>query len=218
MFQRNHIALIAPQQGGQRQEGIALIAIGVVDLADFPAEVVESYDVTRITDLPEGPAETRLRMGRVGENVMPDLTAQFVQRLSEEAQREVDWLSHPNGAGAIQSITTLVHEPESLMGAYDRLFGEGAATRSDTTVTVNTGDGLLVFATPQSFRNLHPDVDIDRRQELPLMAAMTFTVSDPGVTAKVLAGRGIDYTREADGSVRVPPEAASSVLLYFSRG
>ncbi|MEQ9348935.1 MAG: VOC family protein [Alphaproteobacteria bacterium] len=219
MFQRNHIALIAPEAGRKDQpEGLALVAIGTTDMAALPVEVEESYEVVRITELPEGPAETRLCMGRVGDNVMPGLVAQFVQRLSDEAQRRADWLSHPNGAAAIQSITTLVQDPEDLMGAYDRLFGEGAATRSDSMVTVNTGDGLLVFATPNSFRKLHPDVEISRRQKLPRMAAITFTVSDPGVTAKVLAGRGIDYTREADGSVRVAPEDASGVLLYFARG
>lgn len=148
----------------------------------------------------------------------PGVTARLVQHLTRERLRFAEWLRHPNGATGIVSVTVVVDEPAHLAPAWDGVFGPHAATPTDQTLAVHTGRGLIFLTRPEDLTQLHPDAELDEPPPPPAIVAVTLRVADTDAAARLLADEGVEFTRDAEGTVRVPPSEACGVYLELTAG
>jgi catechol 2,3-dioxygenase-like lactoylglutathione lyase family enzyme len=95
-----------------------------------------------------------------------------------------------NGSFRIQSVTAILAKPESVIAAFNTLFGPASCTPTDEMVTVHTGAGLLFLVTPGGFDDLHPSVDIGL-PGAPALAVVTVGVRAITATAACLAAQKV---------------------------
>jgi catechol 2,3-dioxygenase-like lactoylglutathione lyase family enzyme len=139
--------------------------------------------------------------------------------LTPEPMRQTAWLHHPNGAQGIASVTVAVDDPESFYEPMAQVFGSICLTQTDDTLAVHTGNGVLLFVTPDDLDMLHPELEAIATDAVsdgaPTLAALSLTVRDLGVTAAWLDHQGIAYRRDSGGTIGVPPEHTHGVMLEF---
>ena len=78
----------------------------------------------------------------------------------------------------------------SLDGGLNKVFGPAASTPTDEIVTVHSGHGLIYLVTPDSFGDLHPDLDLVLPSP-PAMVLLSIGVNDIARTVAVLAANGV---------------------------
>lgn len=172
--------------------------------------------LSRALELAEGAVEPRFRLVHLPPEASPGLSAFLCQHLTPGIIRRPAWLEHPNGALGIAAVTTVVADPPALRDAYARLLGPGATTPTDDVLAARAGKTALIFATPDDFATLYPEVEPPPDDALPLPAALTIAVADPAQTARLLDAGGVAYMREAKGALVVTPDHAHGVALEFA--
>jgi hypothetical protein len=139
-----------------------------------------------------------------------------VQHITAERERHPEWLAHPNGAFGIASVTAIVQEPLALIADYDRVFGPHAATPTDETVTVHMGRGLMFLSTPDDLTQLHPEAELDETPPPPALVALALQVADTTKAAAILKANKVEYSRDREGTLRIPPSEACGVFLEMA--
>jgi catechol 2,3-dioxygenase-like lactoylglutathione lyase family enzyme len=139
--------------------------------------------------------------------------------VTPEAMRQAGWLRHPNGALGIASLTIAVDDPDAFHDPMAQVFGTICLTQTDDTLAVHTGNGVLLFVTPDDLDMLHPELEAivtDAAGDgTPTLAALSLTVRDLAATAAWLDQRGIAYRCDSGGTIGVPPEHTHGVMLEF---
>lgn len=164
---------------------------------------------------PEGELTPLFSVVGLPPGATPGITSFLCQHLTPDLLRRPAWLAHENGALGIDSVTAVVDDPDQAMWGYGQVFGPGAATPTDNTVAVHTGNGLILLCRPDDLTQLHPEADLEPEPQPPAMVALTITVADTGQAAAALAAHGVPHHRDAEGTVRVAPEQACGVFLEF---
>src|SRR5258708_36958086 len=129
--------------------------------------------------------------------------------------RRPDWLAHANGATGLLGATIVVSDTKALPAAYERLFGAGSVQMTDDIVPVHVGRQRLIFAGPEDFAALYPEIEPDPRLAAPFIALLTVSVGDIEATTDHLANWHIAFEAAAHGRLLVPPEEASGTHLEF---
>ena len=127
------------------------------------------------------------------------------------------WCRHPNGAVALRALSAVVADPGALAPAYGRLFGAARVRLAGGCLSVEAGQALLRFTTAEGLSRLYPMARGLAGFPAPWLAALTLAVEDTEKTAACLSEAGVAFTRAGAGQVRVPPRAASGVLVEFLR-
>ncbi len=139
--------------------------------------------------------------------------------LTPKAMRQDAWLRHPNGAKGIASLTIAVDDPEAFHDPMAQVFGSISLTQTDDTLAVHTGNGVLLFVTPDDLDMLHPQLEAIATEAAsegaPTLAALSLKVPDLAATAAWLDHQGIGYRRDSSGTIGVPPEHTHGVMLEF---
>ena len=78
--------------------------------------------------------------------------------LTPEPMRRPEWVAHPNGALGIASVTVAVDDPAACYDPMAQVFGSICLTETDDTLAVHTGQGVLLFVTPDDLDMLHPEL------------------------------------------------------------
>lgn len=143
--------------------------------------------------------------------------------LTPEPMRQPEWLVHPNGTIGIASITVAVEEPGALVEPMGQVFGSTSLTETDDTLAVHTGNGVVLFATPDDLDMLHPEldahaVDLNPALSTPTLAALSLLVRDPDQTAAWLEQQGVAHRRDRGGAIGISPELTHGVMLEFVAG
>lgn len=173
-------------------------------------------DLTRQLELPEGTVLPRFRLVDLPPEETPALSAFICQHLTPELVRRPAWLVHANAALGIAGIAVIVADTAPLHAAYERLF-PGQVNTTDEVLTVHAGAHRLVFATPDDFSALYPEA-VPPSRPLPAIAEVTLVSGDLERTADHLTQWQVEYEELADGSLLVPPQAATGTTLMFTRG
>jgi hypothetical protein len=148
----------------------------------------------------------------------PGVPLRIVQHITAERLRNPQWLDHPNGACAVASVTAIVSEPPALTPAWDRVFGPHSAVLTDETVTVHTGRGLVYLTRPDELTQLHPEAELDELPPAPALVALAIRVADTGRAAGVLKANGVAFSRDREGTIRIPPSEACGVFIEMVGG
>jgi len=139
--------------------------------------------------------------------------------LTPEPMRQPGWLRHQNGARGIASLTVTVEDPDAFYEPMARVFGSICLTKTDDTLAVHTGSGVLLFVTPDDLDMLHPELEAIATDAAgdgaPTLAALSLTVDDLAATAAWLDHHGIAFRRDSGGTIGVPPEHTHGVMLEF---
>jgi hypothetical protein len=175
-------------------------------------------DLARQVELAEETIVPRFRLVALPPEETPGLDVFFCHRLTPELIRQPAWLAHPNGAVAVHSLTVVVESTAPLAAAYERLVGPAAVNETDEVLTVHAGPHRIVFATPDDFSALYPEVTLARALTLPAAAVLSLVSRDIELTIDHLTQWQVPYEALADGAVLVPAEEANGAALLFMRG
>ncbi|MGI9436592.1 MAG: VOC family protein [Geminicoccaceae bacterium] len=201
-------------------EGLLSVALGTSnpeatrtawhDADLHPAEVA---DLGRLLE-----PDTELRF----KNVMLDTKATHglplfaCAHLTSDLMRQPGWTEHPNGAIGINAITVVAGEPGSFVEPMSRIFGETKLTETDSTLAVHTGHGVILFATPDDFDMLHPELNAEPGTDEARLAVLSIRARDLKGVADWLDSAEIPYRSEAGGTIGVGAEHARGVMLEFT--
>jgi len=229
MFPTDYVQLLAAEGPGSeaekvrsfaaRREGAIELSFGCDDGAGAAARLRQAglkigtpRSLSRRLDDPEG---TVLMFSEVPlpPDATPGVTGRLVQHITRERERHPEWLAHPNGALGIASVTAVVAEPGALTSAWDVIFGPHAATPTDNTVTVHTGRGLVFLTRPEELTQLHPEAELDDLPPPPAIVAVAIRVADTDKAAALLKTAGVEFSRDREGTLRIPPSEACGVFV-----
>jgi catechol 2,3-dioxygenase-like lactoylglutathione lyase family enzyme len=143
----------------------------------------------------------------------PGVPSRIVQHITAERERNPQWLEHGNTACGIASVTAIVDEPPALTPAWDVVFGPHSAVLTDDTVTVHTGRGLIYLTRPDELTQLHPEAELDELPPAPAIVALAVRVADTDRAAAVLKANKVEFSRDREGTVRIPPSEACGVFV-----
>lgn len=143
----------------------------------------------------------------------PGVPTRVVQHITAERERNPQWMEHPNGAIGIASVTAIVDDPPALAPAWDRVFGPHSSVMTDDTVTVHTGRGLIYLTRPEELTQLHPDAELDELPPAPALVALALQVADTDRAAALLKANKVEFSRDREGTIRIPPSEACGVFI-----
>jgi catechol 2,3-dioxygenase-like lactoylglutathione lyase family enzyme len=135
--------------------------------------------------------------------------------LTPGPMRRPEWLAHPNGVRGIASVTVAIDDPASCYEPMAQVFGSICLTETDDTLAVHTGQGVLLFVTPDDLDMLHPEMEPLATAGEPVLAALSLTVRDLATTAAWLDQHDIAFRRDSGGTIGVAPEHSHGVMLEF---
>lgn len=208
----------------QRREGLMAVALLSRDIDAAHAEMkrngLDPSDLNELEitlEMADAPIRQRFRWLILPPEATPELYVFVVQPLTPESMRQPGFLVHENGAMDIESITVVVGcQPATLRPAYETLFGAGACTAMDGALRVATGQGDLVFLTPEGFAGRYPDASAIAPGDLPNIAAMRIAVEGLDRLCRHFDAAGVAYAGSGDG-VSVAADEACGVLLEFAQ-
>jgi hypothetical protein len=173
-------------------------------------------DLARQVELADETIVPRFRLISLPPEETPGLDAFICEHLTPELLRRPAWLHHANGAVAVRSVAIVVEATAPLRAAYEKLFGAAAITATDDVLTVHAGAHRLVFATPDDFSALYPEVaDVGKRAP-PAIMVLTLASRDLDATADHLTQWQVAYEELAEGAVLVPADEADGASLIFT--
>ena len=136
--------------------------------------------------------------------------------LTPELLRTPAWLSHPNGALGIRSVTWMVPDPVPVVAVLARVFGSSAVTWTDDVAAVHAGRATLLFAKTGDLGMLHPGLSMADDPPAPTPVAMALRVASADRAARFLDLQGVPHQRDAAGGITVAPSEACGVLVEFA--
>jgi catechol 2,3-dioxygenase-like lactoylglutathione lyase family enzyme len=229
MFGQDYVELLAAEGPGAEADALrAFIAErqGMMGLALRTDDGAAAVDCLRRAgiELPEPRSLSRRVDDGAGTTLMfsevalpadatPGIATRVVQHITAQRERFPEWLAHPNGAFGIASVTAIVAEPTELTTAWDRVFGPHAAVITDETVTIHSGRGLIFLTRPDDLTQLHPDAELDELPPAPALVALALQVADTGRAAELLNRNGVEFSRDSEGTIRIPPSEACGVFI-----
>ncbi|MDA0219081.1 MAG: VOC family protein [Proteobacteria bacterium] len=198
------LSAIALATGDAQAAKAALAGAGIV--ADGPK------DLSRLLEAQEGTREPRFHILHLPAGASPAIPMFLCRHLSPDLVRRPEWLAHDNGATAIVSLAVPVDDPGATDEAYRRLFGHGAVTRTDETLTLRIGGTSVLLVRPEDYDSLFPDLH-EEGQTPP--GVVTLRVADVEATARHLAAVKVPFRREPR-AVTVAPKDACGVAVVFA--
>ena len=235
MFRQDYIALQAAVAEGEvadelraftdAHEGLHGISLNtdngaavVERLRDAGLEVPLPRALTRRIETDQGTATLMFSETLLPAEAAPGIHTRVTQHITAERERFPEWLSHPNTAIGIASVTAIVAEPVELTAAWDRILGPHRAVITDETVTLHTGRGLIFLTRPDDLTQLHPEAELDELPAPPALVALAVLVSDTDRAAQWLKHNGVEFSRDREGTIRIPPSEACGVHLEMVKG
>jgi hypothetical protein len=208
-------------KGGEGPRGLAFATTAGEDTAALLARrglhPTLPRDLSRQLELPEGTVLPRFKLVSLPPEETPALDAFVCRHLTPELVRRPAWLTHANGAVGIAGVSVVVEATAPLVAPYERLF-PGAVVATDAVLAVHVGSHRLIFAAPDDFAALYPELEGERRRPLPAIAAVNIVSADLARTADHLTQWQIAHETLADGTILVPPGEANGTALLFGRG
>lgn len=160
---------------------------------------------------PEGMRTARFDCVHFDRAVTPEGLIQAARHRNPEYVHQQRYVTHGNGATALDEVILVMTDPEAVAQRYERLTGEKAVRHDDRWTIDLALVTRLVFTTPDAIANMFRGTLFS---PVPSIAAMGFTVSDLGRTKGVLDQAGFTVL-DSGKALFVPAEEALGVVHYF---
>lgn len=233
MFGQDYIELLAAEGDGAEAERVRAFTKtgdGMIGLSLATDDATAAAEALRRTGLVVGQPRSLSRRlddshGTVltfsevplPPNATPGIASRLVQHVTAQRERFPQWLVHPNTAMGITCITAIMDEPIGLLAEYDRVFGPHTAIPTDNTVAVHMGRGLVFLSAPDDLTQLHPEAELDEAPPPPALVVLVLQVADTDKAAALLKANRVEFSRDREGTIRIPPSEACGVFLELSR-
>jgi hypothetical protein len=201
-----------------RYAGVHLIAFSVADATEAHHRLGgQGFRVRPLVHM-ERPVETEGKPGKAAFTLarpeageMPEGRIQFLTHHTEQMVWQPRWLSHPNGARALASVTVVVNNVDEAAQRFARFTGR-ETTRSLRGVTVTLDRGAIELTSADAFAQLLPDIPIP---SLPFIGAYGIKVASLSAIEELLRRAGIAARRhEHDLAVKFPQELGQGAWLF----
>ena len=230
MFERNYIEILGIVDHEafsnnldrflKTKEGLFSVVLKSTDAeathAAWTEAGLEPHEVKDLSRLLEPDTELRFQNVTLDTPLTDGLSMFACRHLTPDDMRQPGWAEHPNGAVGIKAITVVTDHPGALVEPMGQVFGSAKVTETDNTVAVHTGNGALLFATPDDLDMLHPQLPLTPDTDQLTIAVLSLTVRDLRGTTDWLNKNGIPFRRDASGAIGVSAEHAHGVMLEFS--
>ena len=203
-----------------RYAGIHILALDVEDAEPNLARLQRAgFDVPGIAYLerpvddadPNGP---RARFARLPLPDAPEGRIQLIQHLTRDAIWQERFLSHPNGAVALDAVILAVADPAEAAARFSRLSGQPAVPDPIGGFALDLPRGRVRLLTEDNLARIFPGVVAP---VLPFIAGISLRTSDGGAAITRLAvERSIAATRTAEGLIVMPAEAGGAAILFLT--
>jgi hypothetical protein len=189
-----------------RYPGVHLAAFAVADAASTHARLAASgfrvrplVEFQRPVETGEGSGTAAFTVARVQAGEMPEGRIQVLTHHTENMVWQPRWLSHPNGALGLTSITIVVGDVIEAVTRFER-FTARKAISAVFGQTIQLDRGRVDLVTPDAFREMFPDIAIP---SLPFMGAYGIKVKSLAALQDTLM-RGDLKTRRSAEKILVP--------------
>lgn len=199
-------------------EGLLGVALSCKDAPATAAALQEAgiaaeapKDLKRILESDDGEELPEFQLVHLPPDATPGMSSFIVGHLTPEIVWRQQWLTHPNGAKRLESVTIAVDEPTRLLPAYAELFGEDAVAAENLSLTVTTGTARLHFLAPEAADDGAPLPP----RGAPCGLSMAVEVGDLAQTRRLLEENGVDHAEVEEDRLRVPASEANGIAVEF---
>jgi hypothetical protein len=202
-----------------RHAGIHLVAFAVADAAGAHHRLRESgfrmrplVDMQRPVDTVGEPGTAAFTVARLEPGEMPEGRIQLLTHRTEHMVWQPRWLSHPNGALGLASVTIAVSDLDDAARRFGRLTGRQAKASSfGQTIELDRGRVDLVGAA--TFSRMCAQVPIP---SLPFIGAYGISVGSIETVERILKQNGLSAQRRGASLVAALPEELGRGAWLFS--
>ena len=205
--------------GLARFGGVHLAAFSVADAAAAHARLTASgfrmqplVQMQRPVDTGAGPGTAAFTLARVEPPEMPEGRIQILTHRTESMVWQPRWLSHPNGALALTSVTIAVVDVEEAARRFARFTGRDAVP-SSLGQTIALDRGRVELATAESFAHMLPEIPIP---SLPFTGAYGVKVKSLATVEGILRQAGLTTRRREQDLVAIFPEEIGRGAWLFA--
>jgi hypothetical protein len=201
-----------------RYPGVHLAAFAVDDAADAHRRLAAEgfrvrplVDMRRPVDTGAGTGTAAFAVARVEPDEMPEGRIQILTHRTERMVWQPRWLSHPNGALALASVTIAVADVDEAARRFARFTGRDAVPHPHgQTIALDRGRIDLVAA--DALAQMLPEVSIP---SLPFIGACGIRVKSLAALGDLLERAGVrSWRREQALVARFPEELGHGAWLF----
>ena len=229
MFSRGYIEVLfktadtplgrALDAGLARYGGVHLAAFSVADATAAHARLAASgfrmqplVQMQRPVDTGAGPGTAAFTLARVEPPEMPEGRIQILTHRTEHTVWQPRWLSHPNGALALASVTIAVADVDEAAHRFARFTGRDAMP-SSLGQTIGLDRGRVDLVTADAFAQMLPEISIP---SLPFSGAYGIKVKSLTAVEAMLRQAGLTTRRREQDLVAIFPEEIGRGAWLFS--
>jgi hypothetical protein len=202
----------------QRHCGLHLVAFAVADAAATHARAAAAgfrmrplVHMQRPVATSSGAGTAAFTVARVEAGAMAEGRIQMLTHHSEQMVWQPRWLSHPNGALALQGVIIAVENVEEAADRYARFTGREASVLPNGR-SVELDRGRLDLVTRASFEQMLPGIEIP---SLPFIGACEIRVASVAKVKITLARTELPSATHQEGLlVPFPEELGRGAWLF----
>jgi hypothetical protein len=231
MFARGYIELLFKTAdtplGRELDAGLArypcihLAAFAVADAAVEHARLAAAgfrmqpvVSMQRPVETEGAPGTAGFTLARLEAGQMPEGRIQMLTHLTEDMVWQPRWLTHPNGAVGLASLTIAVADVHEAAARFARFTGR-TAQASPAGMTIGLDRGHLDLVTADAFIGVYPECPVP---SLPFAGAYGITVTSLTRLEAVLNTAGLRSRRLNDTLIApFPDELGHGVWLFAER-
>jgi hypothetical protein len=189
-----------------RYPGVHLAAFAVADAAGTHARLAKSgfrvrplVEFQRPVDTGAGTGTAAFTVARVEPGEMPEGRIQALTHHTESMVWQPRWLSHPNGALGLTSVTIVVADVNEAAPRFAR-FTARPASPAPFGQAIQLDRGRVELATPEAFAQMFPEIAIP---SLPFIGSYGIKVKPLAALQEILL-RGRLKVRQSADALLVP--------------
>jgi hypothetical protein len=192
-----------------RYRGVHLMAFAVAHAASMHGRLAASGFRVRPLVKFQRPVDTGTDAGtaaftvaRVEPGEMPEGRIQALTHHTESMVWQPRWLSHPNGALGLTSVTIVVADVSEAAARFAR-FTARAANPAPFGQAIQLDRGRVELATPEAFTQMFPEIAIP---SLPFIGSYGIKVKSRVALQEILLRGGLKVRQSADAMLVPFPE------------
>ena len=201
-----------------RYHGVHLAAFSVMDAAAAHGRLAAAgfrmqplVEMQRPVDTGGAPGTAAFTLARVERGEMPEGRIQILTHRTEHTVWQPRWLTHPNGALALTSVTFAVADVAEAAQRFARFTGREAKP-SPRGQTIALDRGRVDLVTAETFTQMLPEIPIP---SLPFAGAYGIRVRSLSALEEMLRSDGLKTRRrERDLVALFPDELGHGAWLF----
>jgi hypothetical protein len=201
-----------------RYRGVHLAAFAVADAASMHRRLAASgfrvrplVEFQRPVDTGAGTGTAAFTVARVEPGEMPEGRIQALTHHTESMVWQPRWLSHPNGALGLTSVTIVVADVSEAAARFAR-FTARPASPAPFGQIIQLDRGRIELTTPHAFTQKFPEIAIP---SLPFISSYGIKVKSLAALQEILLRQGFKVRQSADALLVPFPEELGQGIWSF---